>query len=156
MFIIDLSVNIKLPVTIERLADEDHKVITKKRFMFNWKQERTQIVYKLRIDGQTDILGLMSVEYFDTEERLEIRLLEVSKENVGAGKSLGRIAGILIAFAARLAVKKYGSLAAISLVPKTVLSQYYIEMYHFEPAGKSLFMEGQTLWNILNEYHYDR
>ncbi len=41
----------------------------------------------------------MSVEDIPVELRIEIRLIEVSKENIGHEKEYDRIAGCLIAFA---------------------------------------------------------
>jgi hypothetical protein len=156
MFVIDLLGDSKLPVIIERVVDIDYKALTANNYSFKWGLEKENIVYKLRVKKQTGILGLMSIEYFDNEERIEIKLLEVGKENVGSGKSVERIAGNLIAYAARLAIKKYGVNAAISLIPKTLLSRHYIDVYHFEQAGRSLFIEGKSILKLLNEYDYDK
>jgi formate dehydrogenase assembly factor FdhD len=63
----------------------------------------------------------MSLEFFDEEYRIEIRLMAVMKEQIGRHKTLDRIAGNLFAFAAKLPITKYGAIAAVSLVPKTEL-----------------------------------
>ncbi|MCW3105844.1 MAG: hypothetical protein JWQ09_350 [Segetibacter sp.] len=94
----------------------------------------------------------MSLIFEDAEQRIEIKLLSVSAENVGTGKQIDRIAGNLIAFACRMAIKKYGSLAAVSLVPKTLLRSYYVSKYGMEEAGKQIFLFGHSLFKILKEY----
>ena len=129
--------------------------MTKKHFSFNWKLEKSRAVYKLTTRGRTDILGLMSLSFFDDEQRIEIRLLAVAEQHKGSDKKIDRIAGNLIAFAARMSFKKYGAMAAISLVPKTELGQYYMDKYGFQQAGLSLFMEGKELMKLLKEYDYD-
>ena len=152
MYLVEVSSAKKYPVSIEPLIEEEFNAVTKKRYFFNWKTEKGQAVYKLRIASQDDILGLMSLEFHDSEYRIHIRLLAVSKENKGQGKLFQRIAGSLFAHAAMLALKKYGEYAAISLRPKTELTQYYMEEYGFEQAGISLFMEGKTLQKLFKKY----
>ena len=152
MHIVHISSKEKLAIRVTEVAEDDYARITKKRFSFDWKQEKENDVYKLTIDGQNDILGLISLLMVDEEERIEIKLLAVSSENIGANKTYENIAGSLIAFAARLAIKGYGVNAAISLIPKTKLAKHYINKYGFETAGKSLFMEGQNLLKLLHEY----
>jgi hypothetical protein len=77
MFIVDLSGN-KLPVSIVGAVNNDFKSITGKNFLFNWRSESKNNVYCLKIIGYNEILGLISLHYFDDEERVEIKLLEVS------------------------------------------------------------------------------
>lgn len=153
--VVTIATGKKIPAIIERLHDVDYKAITKKKYFFNWKAEKTKSVFKLTAKGEQYILGLISLDYIDDEQRIEIRLLAVVEEQTGATKQIDRIAGNLIAFAAREAVKKYGAMAAISLIPKTELGQYYMDKYGFEQAGLSLYMEGRRLINLLKEYHYD-
>ena len=142
----------KIPVSIVLVKESDFKKITKKRYFFNWKIEKSYTVYKLEIRDQKEILGLVSIDIIDEEQRIEIRLLAVAKEQLGKDKTLDRIAGSLFAFIARFAVKKYGALAAVSLRPKTALKQYYMHKYGFEEAGNSLFLEGKSILSIINRY----
>jgi len=155
MIIQEVSTGGRIPIQIRLVEESDYKRITKKRYSFNWRLEKDNIVYKLTIKGEADILGLISVKYVDIEERLEIKLLAVAEENIGSGKQYDLIAGNLIAFSARLAIKRFGAMAAISLIPKTVIGQHYMDRYGFEQAGRSLFMEGKNLQNLLKEYKYD-
>lgn len=140
---------------IDPVDAKDYKGISKARYFFNWNLEKDYRVYKLCQKGQTDILGLMSLAFIDAEYRVEIRLLALLKENVGKDKLISRIAGNLFAFAARLSITMFGQMAAISLVPKTDLGQHYMDAYDFEQAGRSLFIEGSRLFDLLKRYDHD-
>ncbi len=144
-----------LGAVIEPVEEADYKTIKKKSFFFDWNAEKDGMTYKLRANGDRGILGLMSVAYFDEEQRINIRLLAVAKEQVGVGKKIDGIAGNLIAFAARMSSNRYGELAAVSLIPKTALRKHYMDKYGFQPAGRGLFIFGSTLYALLNEYRYD-
>ena len=155
MHLIEVSTGKKYPVSIEIINESDFKEITKKRYSFNWKAEKEQTIYKIIPEGQTDFFELMSIKYYKSKSRIHVRLLAVSIENKGRGKLYERISGNLLAFAARDAIKLFGSKAAISLTPKTSLGQHYMDEYGFEQAGISLFMEGKNLQKLLKTYHYD-
>lgn len=152
MFVTEVFSGHKLPVTIENVSEGDFKEINSRRYWFNWKKTKKEIVYKLCIQGKSDILGLIWIEPVAAETRIEIKLLCASRENVGPDKIIDGIVGNLLAFAARLAVTDYGPGAAISLIPKTTLAQYYMDRYGFEQAGRSLFMTGRRLSDLLRKY----
>ena len=59
--------NLKLPASIEPVIESDYKRITKKRYSFNWKIEKGGSVYKLTLRGDSDILGLMSLVFFEDD-----------------------------------------------------------------------------------------
>lgn len=119
------------------------------------KTERDYDVYKLRIRGTDDILGLVSLETLHEESRIEIRLLAVSKENRGMHKKYEHIAGNLIAFACIISVKLFGEWACVSLVPKTKLIDHYMTKYSMLQAGKSLFLDGRELIELIKRYDYE-
>ena len=137
------------------IVAEDYESITKYRFWFNWKTERDYDVYKLRIRGTDDILGLVSLETLHEESRIEIRLLAVSKENRGMHKKYEHIAGNLIAFACIISVKLFGEWACVSLVPKTKLIDHYMTKYSMLQSGKSLFLDGRELIELIKRYDYE-
>lgn len=149
MYVIERENNLRHPVKVKRLDDEDYKELTKSRFYFNWKTEKDNEVYKLVLGDE--ILGVMSCRHHD-DERIEIALLAVSKDNRGRSKKYDRIAGNLLAFACRQAMKQYGINGCVSLVPKTALRKHYCDMYGMENAGLQLFLEGAPLLNMLKEY----
>src|SRR5215213_3725290 len=153
MEILEVSTGIKKRIVIREVESEDYKLLVRKRFSFVWKTFRaTTTVYKLQIDGDEDILGVMGLIDWPAEERIEIKLLASSVENIGKGKIYEGIAGCLMAFACRLAVTKYGAEACISLVPKTELIKHYMQKYHMQYAGWQLYLEGKELNKLLKEY----
>lgn len=140
-----------LPAVISPLG-ADRRGLTRRRYHFDWSVSRERTVFKLTLKGSEDILGLVSVDLIPSEERIAIRLLAVAAEQVGRDKTIDHIAGALLAYVARLAVKAYGANAAISLVPKTALKKHYINRYGFEPAGSSLFIAGVDLYHLIEKY----
>lgn len=161
MAILEVATNKTRRATVALLEQEDLKKIKKARYFFDWKTEaQTNTAYKLTLTGEDDIKGLMSIVDHPGEQRIEIRLLAVSKENVIMAKEKGTkqkeydgIAGNLIAQACRLAVTKYGENACVSLVPKTELRQYYKSAYGFMDASQSVFLEGEPLYRLIDIYN---
>lgn len=152
MFIIEQETGEKHKVVIEPVINEDYKRITKPTYFFNWKTEKKHTVYKLRRVDSDVILGLISWVHDSKETRIEIKLLAVSIENRGKGKQYDRIAGTLIAYVCREAIKQYGIMGCVSLVPKTELKQYYITQYGMENAGYQIFLTGTPLLKMVNNY----
>ena len=152
MFIVDRISSEKIQVTISPILDEDYRKLSVKRYFFKWIEEKDFQIYKLVVEGQEDILGLVSLDYIDSESRIEIRLLCASSENRGGDKQFERIAGNLIGFAAREAIKKYPILPCISLIPKTELKDHYKTAYQMKEAGKSLFVDGIDLIKLGMKY----
>lgn len=153
MEVIDLKNNTKKKVIIELVDDRDYRKITKSRYWFDWKTEKDYLVYKLRLEGSNDILGLMSLIHYEEEKRFAINLLAVSKENRGKQKSYDHIAGNLIAYACREMLRLYALDGCISLVPKTELKTHYMKKYGMLEAGWQLFLEGRPLLNLLKTYN---
>jgi hypothetical protein len=152
MHIIHLKTGKHKTVVIDPIRTEDYKVITKTRYWFNWRTEKENSVYKLRIDGSDAILGLISLVYFEGEERFQINLLAVSKENRGSKKEYEGIAGNLIAYACREILKLHGLSGCVSLEPKTLLKPHYIKKYGMLDAGYQVFLEGPSLLKLLSKY----
>jgi hypothetical protein len=153
MYIIEVSGGFRKKVVIILVEELDFKILTRKRYFFIWKSlKQSASIYKLLIEGEEDILGVMALIDFPEEKRIEIKLLASSIENQGKNKKYDRVIGCLIAFACRLSKAKYKNYACVSLVPKTELIQHYIKKYHMSNAGWQLYLEGERLNNILNEY----
>lgn len=142
-------------VVIAPVETSDYKNITKKRYFFDWKQEKQFEIYKLCIRGSSDILGLISLERIPSEWRVHIRLLTVSVENKGKHKQFDNIAGNLITFAAKIATLEYAELACVSLRPKTEIAQHYITKYNFMATGMTLSIEMPEIINLINQYSHD-
>jgi hypothetical protein len=138
-------------IKIEPLASKDYGKITKSKYFFDWKTEKENEVFKLTLLGSDEILGLVSLIEHD-DKRMQINLLAVSKENRGKIKMYEGIAGNLIAWSGREAVKRFGDNACVSLIPKTKLVKHYIKEYGMIEAGQSLFLSDEPLLIILEKY----
>jgi len=114
-----------------------------------------QEVYKLQIKGSSDILGLISIERIPQEWRIHIRLLTVSKENKGHKKKYDKIAGNLIAYVAKIAIREFGELACVSLRPKSQIAEHYIDKYNMNKTGMTLSIEVPEIIDLINIYDND-
>lgn len=155
MNVVELSTGNIIPIDILPVENADFKSLTKARYFFDWKTEKSQELYKLVLKGQSDILGLISLERIPSEWRIHIRLLTVSKENKGSGKVFDKITGNLIAHVAKIAVAEFGELACISLRPKSSVSPYYISKYNMNVTGGTLSSEVPELLNLINQFDND-
>jgi ribosomal protein S6E (S10) len=155
MKIIDISTGEKHSVEILPVEIYEFKTLRKDRYFFDWKIEKNQEVYKLQIKGSSDILGLVSIERISQEWRIHIRLLTVSKENKGKEKKYDKIAGNLIAYVAKIAIREYGELACVSLRPKSQIAQHYIDKYNMNITGMTLSIEVPEIINLINLYDND-
>lgn len=155
MIIIDTETGQSHQVKIETVESGDFKKITKRRYFFDWKEESDQELYKLRIVGTSDILGLVSCERIPEEWRIHIRLLTVSLENKGSDKKYENIAGDLITFISKIAVREYAELACVSLKPKGIIAQHYIDKYDMNITGMTLSVEITEILNLINTYDHD-
>ena len=152
MIIVETIHKTKHKVQITLVNESDFKAITKKRYFFDWKLETKFELYKLSIVGENDILGLISFENIPDELRFHIRLLTVSKENVGEIKMYENIASNLITFVSKLAVKEYAEFACVSLKPKGSIAQHYINKYGMQITGATLSVEILEIMNLINKY----
>lgn len=153
MIINHCSTGKKYEGLIEPVNQQDYKSITKGKYYFDWKTEKGFDFYKLRLLKDNIILGLVSFERYDSEQRIEIRLLALSKENrKEKTKVYDGIAGALIAYVCREAIKNYGEWGCVSLFPKTILRKHYIQHYGMLEGGKQLYLEGQPLLELLMRY----
>ncbi|NCP85489.1 MAG: N-acetyltransferase [Bacteroidetes bacterium] len=155
MNIIEISTGEKHLVDILPVEIDDFKILRKDRYFFDWKIEKNHEVYKLQIKGSSDILGLVSIEKIPQEWRIHIRLLTVSKENKGNEKKYDKIAGNLIAFVAKIAIREFGELACVSLRPKSQIAQHYIDKYSMNITGMTLSIEVPEIIDLINSYDYD-
>jgi len=153
MYIVHRITNEKRIAHILPVQKEDFEKLTVSRHSFNWKKlKNVSAMYKLTLAGEDDILGIIALVDHSAEERIEIKLLAVSVENRGRSKQFDRIAGCLIAFAGREAIKKFKNYPSVSLIPKTELKRHYINKYGMIDAGWQLFMDETIILNLISEY----
>ena len=155
MEITEVATGRKHRVQIDPVASTDYKRITKSRYFFNWKDFKSTNVFKLTIEGSSDILGLVSLIDHKGEPRVEIKLLAVSEENVTLKRKVKQyedIAGCLIAYACRRSINLFAENACVSLKPKTNLKKHYEKKYGMIRTGGSWCLLGQDLLNVLHKY----
>ena len=137
---------------IELISKEDHKLIYKSdQFEFDWLKEKNSLVFKIRRRTEKNILGLISVIDIPKELRLEIRLLEISRNSIGQKKMIDRLAGCLISYTCNLAFQKNYD-GFVSLVSKTEILKLYKEKYGFREMGNQLFTHLHNSQSLINEY----
>lgn len=153
MKITEKSSGVSIDVFVQLIEKEDFRLITREWFLFDWKKGiKGGEVYKLVLPPDHSILGLVCLLYYPAEERVEIKLLEVSRKYVGRSGPYEGIAGCLIAFAGRTALARYGPYACVSLVPKTALKKHYMKKYGMLDAGWQLYLDLDALNDIVAKY----
>lgn len=152
MNVVDLRTGDHPDVEISKVEEDDLPAIAKsKQFEFDWAKPNMQEIYKLYHTRNKEIYGLMHIQDYPEELRVEIKLLEVSKEMVGRKKTIEGIAGCLIAFACAQAFKK-GYRGFVSLVPKTLLIAHYKNKYGFSQYDRQLAIEGFEANQLMEKY----
>lgn len=140
---------------IERASDGDLRRIKRERkFGFDWTAYSGYDVHKLRLVGEKEILGLIAIrEHLERGFKfVEGKLIELSKQNVGAGKKYKNIAGCLIAYACKIAVSN-GCDGYVVIEPKTVLYDHYCKVYGFVPLDKNrLISYYENSQKLINEH----
>jgi ribosomal protein S6E (S10) len=155
MYVINQSTKEKHQIEISLVDEVDFKSLKITRYFFDWNTEKEFEIYKLCIQGTNDSIGLISLERIPEEWRIHIRLLTVSKENKGQNKKYDRIAGNLIAHAAKIAVKEYAEYACVSLRPKTEIAKHYINKYDMKITGMTLSIEVPEILTLINKYDHE-
>ena len=156
MYVLNKTTGEKHAATITKLdAAEISQINKTKRFDFNWNKEKNFHVYKLTAENKEEPIGLLSIEERPRDYALEIRLLAVSKENVGKSKKYSRIAGCLIAFVCKEAFKR-GFEGYVCLKPKTKLTAHYIQQYGLQSTKMYLITEGENSLKLIQEYDEDQ
>ena len=138
---------------IEQVIDSDYKQIkSSEQFIFDWKEERKNEVYKIYLLGQKEeILGVMSLIDYPEEYRIHLNLIEIQSKNQGKNKKIDRIAGCLIAFACELSFAR-GYYGFVSLQPKTRLINLYQDKYGFRQYGRLLGVEQSSSNFLIQKY----
>jgi len=152
VYVYDVKEKKKVKISISTIGKEE--IASLREFEFNWQLETGNEIYKLTVKKSNEVIGLVSFERFFEELRIEIRLLEISKLNIGKLKKYERVAGILIAFACKESFVS-GFYGFVSLVPKTKLIKHYIEKYGFKQFGRHLAVEFESSEKLINKYLID-
>jgi hypothetical protein len=134
--------------------DELTEIMSEGRFEFDWEQEILYEIYAVRIIKTDEVVGLVALDEVKDESRVEIKLIENSRENRGRSKIYDRIAGCLIGWACYQAYIR-GYEGFISLLPKTRLIQHYQNAYGFEQNGRHLALYGKQSHHLIEKYLYN-
>ncbi|MDZ7878732.1 MAG: hypothetical protein U5L45_13715 [Saprospiraceae bacterium] len=151
MYLIHKTTHEKQLCEIKPISDSLLKRIAKKSFSFDWLELTEYDIFALNLQNEKKIVGLMALKNVPDELRIEIVLLEASKENVGEHKEYERIAGCLIAFACRQSFLK-GYSGFVSLVPKTRLIPHYMNAYGFQQFGRQLASNYPNSQQLIKKY----
>jgi hypothetical protein len=155
MYIYEVRNRIQHDVHVAEVQQVELESLSGGEFFFDWSQEQNYTVLKLCRTDSGEILGLASVELVPTEWIYRIRLLSVSKHNLGRHKKYDRIIGNLITHVCNLAIEDFGEKACVILVPKTVLLSHYVEKYHFTRVGSLLCLTISEMFKLIEEYDHD-
>lgn len=116
--------------SVELVTETDVKRLFKKDgWRFNWKREYRELsrqVFKLLVEGSTEIQGLISLEAMKADQYMEMHLIEAAPHNFGANKRYLGVAGNLVAFACKLSFDM-GFDGFVAFTAKTKLVPHYIE-----------------------------
>ena len=152
MFLINRKNGQKILCELVDISESELSDILKENnFEFDWQQETQYDLYALKILDNKNTVGLMALKDVKDELRIEIILLESSKDNIGTSKNYDNIAGCLIAWACRLAFIR-GYFGFVSLIPKTRLIEYYKNAYGFEQFGRQLAVDTEQSYRLIKKY----
>jgi len=121
---------------------------------FNWKsesKEKDRELYKLVIEGNTKIQGLLSLEVMDSY--VEMHLIENAPHNYGSGKKYAGGAANLVAFTCKRSFE-LGFEGFISFRAKTQLIEHYRETLGAEVIFKDrMQIATASAKKLVNSYY---
>lgn len=92
MEIFEVKSGLRKPVVVQLVEEKDFKFLTKRGYSFHWKALKGLAdIYKLQMEKEKDILGVMGLIDVPDECRIEIKLLASSIENQGRNKVYDRV-----------------------------------------------------------------
>lgn len=156
MKVVRRSDGLKLEAFISEVVATDYKlVVDSRQYLFDWRLERFSDVYKLTLASDSEqLLGMMSLDDYPEQERLNINQLEVNRANRGRNKLVDGVAGCLIAYAARRSFSLgYGGM--VTLESKYKLIEHYQTAYGFIDAGHVMVIYGPQSSKLISKYLED-
>ena len=120
--------------------------------MFNTFNKSNLNVYnKQHHYEQVGQLTVLRAKRFPRKRNRWVKLSEIFSK----GKKFDDIAGNLIAFTAKIAVREYAEFACVSLKPKSQIAQHYIDKYNMTLTGLTLSIMVPEIIDLINLYDHD-
>lgn len=146
------------PTNVLRVSKEEiSKILKKDGWVFNWKQEfkeKEHQVYKLVLQGNNKIQGLISIEPVPDQFYIEMHLIENAPHNFAEGKHFAGVAGNLVAFACKTSFEM-GFEGFVAFTAKTELMDHYSEtlgaQYIYGHNRMAIFTEPAK--KLVNSYY---
>lgn len=110
-------------------AKEIGAVHKKDGWSFNWKKEfklGDRQLYKLTLEGDNKIQGLISLEPRPHDKYIEMHLIECAPHNLGCNREFIGVAGNMVAFGCRMSFE-LGFEGYVCFTAKTKLIDHYIK-----------------------------
>ncbi len=137
---------------IELMGDDEwEQVYQSDEFEFDWSKERKWTVYKLTLEGDAVIQGLVAIEDIIRESRIHIHLIENALSNRSKDKIYDYVAGCLLAFLCKLAFDKDYK-GFVSLHSKSEIVDLYKNKYYFLEMGQNLFIDTERAAFLVSKY----
>lgn len=141
------------------IADTNElKFLTKKGWKFNWRSKdlKDSVVYKLCLENDTEIQGLIAVTDYPRDRALYINIAESAPHNFGKDKQFEGVGGHLFAVAVNESVKK-GYDGFLFLDAKNMeLVSYYQEKFGATLLGMPhpyrMFIDEESAKKLLEIY----
>lgn len=133
------------------------KLFKKDGWRFSWKKEykeQNRQLFKLLIDGDEEIQGLISLEVMKQHQYVEMHLIETAPHNYGNTKRYLGVAGNLVAFACKMSFDM-GFEGFVAFTAKTKLVDHYIDSLgaRILMGNNRMGIFTQEAKNLVNSYY---
>lgn len=145
---------------VRQVSKEEIRNVHKKDgWFFNWKQEYKEAgrsIYKLTLEGDNDIQGLISIEPVPDQHYIEMHLIESAPHNFGAAKQYAGVAGNLVAFCCKMSFEM-GFDGFVAFTAKTELVNHYRETLGAQViyGQNRMAIATESAKNLVNSYYKD-
>ncbi len=140
-------------------SDADVKHLRKDGWMFDWRKELAsgRYVFKLTLENDTAIQGLVSMEKDCENLFVFVHLAESAPGNVGKEGKMKGVGAHLFAIAAQLSMES-GFDGFVSFESKTALIEHYREMLGAVRIGSSarMYLNTESAEKLIEKYMHGR
>jgi hypothetical protein len=136
------------------LADEIKTVLKKDGWFFNWIiefKEPGHQLYKLILQGDNLIQGLISIEPKPNDFYVELHLIEIAPYNFSKEKKFYGVAGNMVAFACKMSFD-LGFDGFVAFTAKTSLVDHYVKILGAQVIYRMAIFTSSAK-NLINSYY---